>query len=127
MGDVEKGFQEADIITEGTFGYENIPNPLPPEGSRGNSPVGGTEQGDALGVQSGFIHGQDHPLPCDGEESRSKKHRRSLWRQLRVKVHVLAGSVLCSAPEQGNGQAGKTHLHQGRTPGGIHDADLHRV
>jgi xanthine dehydrogenase molybdenum-binding subunit len=31
MGDVEKGFKEADAITEGTFGYENIPNPLPPE------------------------------------------------------------------------------------------------
>ncbi len=31
MGDVEKGFQEADVITEGTFSYENIPNPLPPE------------------------------------------------------------------------------------------------
>jgi len=31
MGDVEKGFQEADVIAEGTFGYENIPNPLPPE------------------------------------------------------------------------------------------------
>ena len=31
MGDVEKGFREADVITEGTFGYENIPNPLPPE------------------------------------------------------------------------------------------------
>lgn len=31
MGDVEKGFLEADAITEGTFAYENIPNPLPPE------------------------------------------------------------------------------------------------
>jgi CO/xanthine dehydrogenase Mo-binding subunit len=31
MGDVEKGFQEADVVTEGFFGYENIPNPLPPE------------------------------------------------------------------------------------------------
>ena len=31
MGDVEQGFSEADVITEGTFGYENIPNPLPPE------------------------------------------------------------------------------------------------
>ena len=31
MGDVEKGFEEADVITEGTFGYENIPNPMPPE------------------------------------------------------------------------------------------------
>jgi xanthine dehydrogenase molybdenum-binding subunit len=31
MGDVEKGFAEAEVITEGTFGYENIPNPLPPE------------------------------------------------------------------------------------------------
>lgn len=31
MGDVEKGFAEADFIAEGTFGYENIPNPLPPE------------------------------------------------------------------------------------------------
>ncbi len=31
MGDVEKGFGDADVITEGTFGYENIPNPIPPE------------------------------------------------------------------------------------------------
>ena len=31
MGDVEQGFGEADVITEGTFGYENIPNPIPPE------------------------------------------------------------------------------------------------
>lgn len=31
MGDVEKGFHEADVIAEGTFGYENIPNPMPPE------------------------------------------------------------------------------------------------
>lgn len=31
MGDVDKGFEEADIFAEGTFGYENIPNPLPPE------------------------------------------------------------------------------------------------
>lgn len=31
MGDVDKGFAEADVVTEGTFGYENIPNPMPPE------------------------------------------------------------------------------------------------
>jgi xanthine dehydrogenase molybdenum-binding subunit len=31
MGDIKKGFAEADVITEGTFGYENIPNPLPAE------------------------------------------------------------------------------------------------
>ena len=31
MGDVEKGFQEADVIEEATCAYENIPNPLPPE------------------------------------------------------------------------------------------------
>jgi len=31
MGDLEKGFAEADVITEGTFGYENMPNPIPPE------------------------------------------------------------------------------------------------
>ncbi len=30
-GDVEKGFAEADVITEGTFGYENIPSAIPPE------------------------------------------------------------------------------------------------
>jgi CO/xanthine dehydrogenase Mo-binding subunit len=30
-GDVEKGFAEADVITEGTFGYENIPNAIPAE------------------------------------------------------------------------------------------------
>lgn len=31
FGDVEKGFKEADFIGEGTYGYENIPNPLPIE------------------------------------------------------------------------------------------------
>ncbi len=31
MGDVRKGFEESDAIAEGTFGYENMPNPLPPE------------------------------------------------------------------------------------------------
>jgi len=31
MGDVEKGFAEADVVADGTFGYENIPNALPPE------------------------------------------------------------------------------------------------
>jgi CO/xanthine dehydrogenase Mo-binding subunit len=31
MGDVEKGFEAADYISEGTYGYENIPNPLPIE------------------------------------------------------------------------------------------------
>ena len=31
MGDVKKGFEEADVITEGTFGYEKTPNPIPPE------------------------------------------------------------------------------------------------
>ena len=31
MGDVERGFEEADVITEGTCMYENIPNPLPAE------------------------------------------------------------------------------------------------
>ena len=30
-GDAEKGFAEAEIIAEGTFGYENIPSALPPE------------------------------------------------------------------------------------------------
>jgi CO/xanthine dehydrogenase Mo-binding subunit len=30
-GDVEKGFAEADVVTEGTFGYENTPNAAPPE------------------------------------------------------------------------------------------------
>jgi CO/xanthine dehydrogenase Mo-binding subunit len=31
MGDVEKGFQEADFVAEGTCAYENIPNPVAPE------------------------------------------------------------------------------------------------
>jgi len=34
MGDVEQGFEEADVIPEGTFSYENIPNPLPAEPPR---------------------------------------------------------------------------------------------
>ena len=31
MGDVEKGFAEADAIVDGSFGYDNIPNPIPME------------------------------------------------------------------------------------------------
>jgi len=31
MGDVNQGFSEADVIAEGTCGYEIFPNPLPPE------------------------------------------------------------------------------------------------
>ncbi len=31
IGDTEAGFREADVVTEGTYEYENIPNPLPPE------------------------------------------------------------------------------------------------
>jgi CO/xanthine dehydrogenase Mo-binding subunit len=31
MGNVEQGFEEADIIAEGTYVYENIPNPLTAE------------------------------------------------------------------------------------------------
>jgi xanthine dehydrogenase molybdenum-binding subunit len=30
-GDVDKGFKEADVIAEGTFGYENMPSAIPPE------------------------------------------------------------------------------------------------
>ncbi len=30
-GDVDKGFAEAEVVAEGTFGYENIPSALPPE------------------------------------------------------------------------------------------------
>jgi len=30
-GDIEKGFREADVVAEGTYAYEGIPNPLPPE------------------------------------------------------------------------------------------------
>lgn len=30
-GDLEQGFAEAELISEGEFGYENIPNPLPIE------------------------------------------------------------------------------------------------
>ena len=31
MGDVDQGFEEADVVAEGTCGYEIFPNPLPPE------------------------------------------------------------------------------------------------
>jgi CO/xanthine dehydrogenase Mo-binding subunit len=31
MGDTETGFREADVVSEGTYEYNNIPNPLPPE------------------------------------------------------------------------------------------------
>ncbi len=31
MGDVEQGFAEADAIADGSYGYDNIPNPIPME------------------------------------------------------------------------------------------------
>ena len=31
MGDVDEGFAQADVVAEGTCGYEIFPNPLPPE------------------------------------------------------------------------------------------------
>ncbi|EFK09643.1 aldehyde oxidAse and xanthine dehydrogenase, a/b hammerhead domain protein [delta proteobacterium NaphS2] len=31
MGDVDQGFAEADVVAEGSCGYEIFPNPLPPE------------------------------------------------------------------------------------------------
>ncbi|GAB6152733.1 xanthine dehydrogenase family protein molybdopterin-binding subunit [Desulfosporosinus burensis] len=31
IGDIDQGIAEADFIVEGTYAYENIPNPLPPE------------------------------------------------------------------------------------------------
>lgn len=31
LGDVEQGFREADAVVEGTCGFQNLPNPLPPE------------------------------------------------------------------------------------------------
>lgn len=31
MGDIEQGFEEAEVVAEGTFSYENLPNPIPPE------------------------------------------------------------------------------------------------
>ncbi|MBU5613840.1 xanthine dehydrogenase family protein molybdopterin-binding subunit [Geomonas azotofigens] len=31
MGDVAQGFDEADVVVEGTCGYQNLPNAIPPE------------------------------------------------------------------------------------------------
>jgi CO/xanthine dehydrogenase Mo-binding subunit len=31
MGDVEEGFRQADVVVEGACGFQNLPNPLPPE------------------------------------------------------------------------------------------------
>jgi CO/xanthine dehydrogenase Mo-binding subunit len=31
LGDCQKGFAEADVVAEGSFAYEGIPNPIPPE------------------------------------------------------------------------------------------------
>lgn len=32
LGDVDQGFRDADVVVEGTCGFQNLPNPLPPEG-----------------------------------------------------------------------------------------------
>ena len=119
MGDVQKGFEEADVITEGTFGYENIPNPHSARASGGNCPVEGAEQLDALGNDSGSLHGQDPPLAHHGEEGRGENIRGTLRRKLRVEAGVLARPVSRGALEQGNGQAGEAGLYQGGTSGRI--------
>ncbi|MBI5446790.1 MAG: xanthine dehydrogenase family protein molybdopterin-binding subunit [Deltaproteobacteria bacterium] len=31
LGDVEEGLRQADVVVEGTCGFQNLPNPLPPE------------------------------------------------------------------------------------------------
>ena len=102
MGDVEKGFQEADVITEGTFGYENIPNPLPPE------PPGAIALWEEPNKVTLWVSTQTSYMdkfilfhvigrkvevrtiggPCGGSFGSS---------------YVLAGPVLCGASEQGNG------------------------
>ena len=119
MGDVEKGFEEADVITEGTFGYENIPNPMPPEPPGAIALWEEPNKADALGIDSESLHGQDPPLAHHGEEGRSEDFRGTLRRKLRVEAGVLARPVSRGALEQGNGQAGEAGLYQGRTSGRI--------
>lgn len=51
MGDVHKGFGEADIVTEGTYTYENLPNPIPPESP---GAIALWEEPDKLTIWTGF-------------------------------------------------------------------------
>lgn len=112
MGDVEKGLSEADVVAEGTFGYEGIPNPLPPESPGGNSSLGGTKQGDGLGLDPGCEPVQNDTLRDHETQSGGENHRQPLWRWLRIKGHVLAGPVLCNHLEQGNQKACQGYIYQ---------------
>ena len=122
-GDVEKGFAEADVTSEGTFGYENIPNALPPESvgavARWEEPnkvtVWGTSQAPYMDKMTlSYVF---------NKAGGRKMCRKPCGRQLRDEDNVMAGSGLRSPFEQGYREAGKGHVHQGRTHGRLHSED----
>ena len=123
MGDVEKGFAEADVVAEGTFGYENIPNALPPETvgavalweEPNRVTIWGTSQAPYMDKMTLFhFFNREVEIRCIGFSRR---------RRLRNEDYVLAGSELCGSFEQGHGAAGEGHVYKGGTHGGLYPED----
>ena len=117
---MEKGFAEADVITEGTFGYENIPNALPPESvgavamweEPNKVTVWGTSQAPYMDKVTLFhvfnrqVEMQEHRNPVGGGFGT----KFMCWQ-------VQSYAILL---EQGHREAGKGHVHKGRAHGHLH-------
>ena len=95
MGDVEQGFKEADIITEGTYAYENIPNPSDCRTPRCHRRVGRAGSFDRLVISSKPVLGGSPVVPEDGEESSCAIYWNPVRWKLWNKAHVMAADSLC--------------------------------
>ena len=121
-GDVEKGFAEADVITEGTFGYENIPNALPAESvgavaiwePPNKATIWGTSQAPYMDKVTLFhVFNRQVEIRSIGQSCR---------RRLRDQDHVLAGAGLRNHPGPRDRPAREGDVHQRRTHGCLHPA-----
>ena len=116
IGDCAKGFAEADVVVEASYGYDTVANPIPAE-----SPI-------AVAIWDGpdkltmWVSNQTLWLnkvilqPDFRRQGRGQGDRRRLRRQLRVEGHVLAGAMPCRSLEQGDRQAGQGRFFEGGAP-----------
>ena len=63
MGNVDNGFAQADVVAEGNFAYDNIPNALPMESPRGCGVLAKSRYRDGVGIQSNRMAEQKKSFP----------------------------------------------------------------
>ena len=119
MGDVEKGFEQADVIAEGTFGYQNIPNPIPAESP---SAIARWEEPNKLTLwvsTQAVLIAKMVVSAAMGKKVDVRAIGAACGGEFRFKSNVLAGSALCHFVESGNRKNGKNDLQQRGTPGRV--------